>query len=103
MTNGSIETTPPVTEFLARLGAGYRFEELPADVVFLAKQCFLDWLGVTVAGSSEPLARILQAEAEEEGGTAQATIIGTGRRGTLSQAALLNGSASHALDYDDVQ
>src|SRR4029078_1095180 len=70
---------------------------------FLARQCFLDWLGVTVAGSSEPLARLLQAEAEEEGGATHATVIGTDRRATLAQAALLNGSASHALDYDDVQ
>ncbi len=93
----------PITETLARLGMSFRHETLPEDVRFLARQCFLDWLGVTLAGSREPLTRILLDQAGEEGGNPQATLIGLGRRATIQQAALVNGSASHALDYDDVQ
>ncbi len=92
----------PVTEMLARMGAAVRYADLPADVVFLAKQCLLDWLGVTLAGSGEPLARILRAEVEEEGGNPQASLLGAGGRVSMQQAALVNGAASHALDYDDV-
>jgi 2-methylcitrate dehydratase PrpD len=91
-----------VTAALARSVRQTRFDDLPPDVVHLAKQCFLDWLGVTLAGSGEPLARILRDEIAEEGGNAQATLIGTGERVTTAQAALVNGAASHALDFDDV-
>ncbi len=92
----------PVTEQLARLTANFAFSELPTEVVFLAKQCFLDWLGVTLAGSRQPLATILQDEIAEQGGNPQASILGTRNRASAQQAALVNGAASHALDYDDV-
>lgn len=93
---------PSITSVVAELAANVRYEDLPADVVLLAKECLLDWLGVTIAGASEPLSRILQDEMLEQGGNAQATIVGTELRGTIQQAALVNGAASHALDYDDV-
>lgn len=95
-------TLPPVTSTLASLGRGMWHDALPDDAVFLAKQCVLDWLGVTLAGSHEPLSQILLAEIEEQGGHPQSTLFGQSRRATMQQAALFNGSASHALDYDDV-
>ena len=36
------------------------YDELPDDVVKVAKHCILDWFGCAVAGSAEPLAGILQ-------------------------------------------
>ncbi len=98
----ALESASGVTVALVRAVRQTRFDDLPPDVVFLAKQCFLDWLGVTLAGSGEPLARILRDEVAEEGGNAQATLVGTGERVTTAQAALVNGAASHALDFDDV-
>ncbi|MGE5596849.1 MAG: MmgE/PrpD family protein [Hyphomicrobiales bacterium] len=92
----------PVTAMLAERCRGIRYEDLPADAVFVAKQCLLDWLAVTVAGSREPLAGMLRETVREEGGNPQATLIGTGERVTVPQAALVNGGAGHALDYDDV-
>ena len=68
-----------------------------------SKHCLLDWIGVTIAGLEEPLTQMLIEQAEADGGEKQASIIGDGRRFSTSQAALINGSASHALDYDDVQ
>jgi 2-methylcitrate dehydratase PrpD len=91
-----------ITRKLAENGVGMRFDQLPADVVSIAKCCFIDWLGVTLAGSREELSRILQDEAREEGAKAQASVIGGGFKTSLMQATLLNGTASHALDYDDV-
>jgi 2-methylcitrate dehydratase PrpD len=93
---------PPITAILADFCRGIRYDDLPPDAVTVAKQCLLDWLAVTIAGSREELAGILRAEAIEQGGNAQATLIGTGERVTASQAALVNGAAGHALDYDDV-
>jgi 2-methylcitrate dehydratase PrpD len=87
---------------LAENSMSVALDKLPTEVVEVARHCFLDWLGVTLAGSREPLTRILIDEAIEEGGNPQATIIGDGRKVTMLQAAVVNGSAGHALDYDDV-
>ena len=96
------EVTTPVTEILAQGAADLRFEDIDADSLAVAKQCLIDWFAVTLAGAGEPLTAILAAEAMEEGGAPRATLIGSGTKGTLAQACLVNGSGSHALDYDDV-
>src|SRR4051812_19322049 len=85
--------------------AALTFDDLPVDVVELARQCALDWVGVTVAGSREPVTRILLDDFEDQGlgaGPAGATIVGHRMRLPVLDAALVNGTASHALDYDDV-
>jgi 2-methylcitrate dehydratase PrpD len=93
-----MEVTRALSEYVVNL----KFSDLPKDVVEGAKLCFLDWLGVTLSGSKEPLTNILAAVAEELGGKPQATLIGRGKKTSLLQAALINGGASHALDFDDV-
>ena len=60
----------------------------------------LDWLAVGRAGASEPVAGILRDQAGEEGGTPQARLFGGGAA-PARMAALVNGTISHALDYDD--
>ena len=93
-----MEVTKGLSEYIVNL----KFLDLPKDVVEGAKLCFLDWLGVTLSGSKEPLTNILVAVAEEQGGKPQATLIGRNKKASLLQAALINGGASHALDFDDV-
>ncbi|MEP6871362.1 MAG: MmgE/PrpD family protein, partial [Anaerolineaceae bacterium] len=99
----TVPTMEGVTRALGARARAISFDSLPNDVVFLARQCVLDWMGVTLAGADEPLARILREEAIESGGNPQATIIAGGLRTSAQQAALINGAASHALDFDDVQ
>jgi len=96
-------STSDVTARLAAAAKAITFASLPADVVTLARQCMLDWYGVTLAGWNEPLSRILREEAAESGGNPQATLVGSGEKVAVHQAALINGAASHALDFDDVQ
>lgn len=90
------------TAQLADAVRGITYAALPDDVRFLARQCVLDWLGVTLAGADEPLTAILREEALSDGGREVATLLGSGERVTPRQAALVNGAASHALDFDDV-
>lgn len=87
-------------EIVAEL-VGRRYETLSTNCLEIARQCVLDWLGVTVAAVDEPLVRILLDDVAEQGGTPHASILGGGR-GTVYDAALVNGSAGHALDFDDV-
>mgnify|MGYP000106106783 CR=1 FL=1 len=91
-----------VTERIVQTARCLQFEALPEDVVVLAKHCLLDWVGVAIAGSQQPLASLLLAEAQEQGGDGAAAVLGTPLRTTPLMAALVNGAASHALDYDDV-
>lgn len=96
------KTEFPITSSLAESGVQYRFERLPSEAVTVAKQCFLDWVGVALGGSGEPATEILLEEARAAGGeTGDTTVIG-GDRVPTYWAALINGTASHALDFDDV-
>lgn len=74
-------------------------DDVPSEARTAACQCILDWLGVTFAGSTEPLARILRAEFAPDHGPA--TVIGSSQRVPPKAAALINGAAGHALDFDD--
>lgn len=93
---------PAVTEGLAALSSGLEHETLSGDARAIARQCVMDWFAVTLAGSSEPAVRILKDELAADGGHGHATLLGSGDRVPVSHAALINGTASHALDYDDV-
>jgi 2-methylcitrate dehydratase PrpD len=73
--------------------------DLPADVATVARHCVLDWFACAVAGSAEPLSSILRDELVT--GDGEASIVGTRQRAGARTAALVNGAAGHALDYDD--
>jgi 2-methylcitrate dehydratase PrpD len=91
-----------ITAALVEKALAIQFDALPADIIEWSRQCILDWMGVTLAGAREPLVEILVEQAKSEGGHEQASLVGRSERVTATQAALINGAASHALDYDDV-
>jgi 2-methylcitrate dehydratase PrpD len=95
------ESIPGFTSTLAGFIVNTRASDIPVDVFEHAKIAFLDWLGCAIAGARDPVVEKLIRYADVMGGEAQATIIGRGVQKTVSQAALINGAASHVLDYDD--
>jgi 2-methylcitrate dehydratase PrpD len=90
-----------VIEQLAAYAATETFEKLPEATVTAARRAILDTLGVTLAGAIEPTAARVRTLIAPRAGDA-ATVIGTPRRSSVEDAALANGTASHALDYDDL-
>lgn len=90
-----------LTLHVAQRAVSAASEPLPEAVLLLAKQCVLDWVGVALAGAQEPVCRILRLQAAEDGGNGIASAVGAGARFSAAQAALINGAAGHALDYDD--
>ncbi|MEE2790857.1 MAG: MmgE/PrpD family protein, partial [Acidobacteriota bacterium] len=62
----------------------------------------LDTVGVMLAGSVEPAARLVRDVAQAEGGAARCSILGVANRTGAGWAALANGTAAHALDFDDM-
>lgn len=91
-----------ITFELASLAVGIRLEDIPPQVLSIARQAVLDWLGVTVAGADDSVAQTLAGFMVSEGGHPRCTLIGQVDRLPASAAAVVNGTASHALDYDDV-
>ena len=66
-----------------------------------AARAVLDTVGVTLAGAAEPAARIVQRVVEQDG-SGPCRVLGTPLRASAANAALANGTAAHALDYDDM-
>ncbi|MBI4524889.1 MAG: MmgE/PrpD family protein [Deltaproteobacteria bacterium] len=88
--------TEQVVEFVVQT----RFEEIPAKAIDVAKQAVIDSVGVCLAGSREDPAKISGELAQEEIQNGDATVFGQGFKTSASMAALVNGTAGHALDYD---
>ena len=84
-----------------RIGA-IRYEGLPAEAVRWAKAAILDTVGVTLAGAGEPCARIAADVVGLGRSGGECVVFGTDRRAAPLDAALVNGTAAHALDFDDV-
>jgi 2-methylcitrate dehydratase PrpD len=78
-----------------------RLEDCPRDALAQVRRAALDSVGVMLAGASEPVARIVREVARAEGGTPLCTVAGTALRTSPTWAALANGAAGHAHDFDD--
>lgn len=87
-----------LTEKFARLVVNTAYEDLPSRAVEKAKECILDCVGVAIAGSAEPVRGPLLHYLSAIGGPAEATIIGLGRKTSITNAALVNGVFGHVLD-----
>ena len=90
------------TRDLGALIARLETQDMTENAKRWAKHCILDWIAVTIGGAYEPLTKKLIDVALTEGAKGPARLIGHSHGLISSQAALINGSASHALDYDDV-
>jgi 2-methylcitrate dehydratase PrpD len=66
-----------------------------------AARALLDTVGVTLAGAAEPASRIIQRVVQHDG-AGSCAVLGTAFCATAANAALANGTAAHALDYDDM-
>ena len=94
--------TQPLTAAYGAFIAQLKFEALPAAVVSVAKQGFTDCVGVMLAGSREPVAAAVERVLLADAPTGPANLYFSGKRTTAPAAAWINGTAAHALDYDDV-
>ncbi len=77
------------------------FADLPAATVVATKRDILDTIGCILGGSGAPGIDALVAIADHWGGREESNVLLRGRRLPAPQAALLNASMGHALDFDD--
>ncbi len=65
------------------------------------KLSLLDWIAVAKAGTLEPVSTIVREMALSDAGAAECRIFGSSTKLPARAAAMVNGTTSHALDYDD--
>ena len=92
---------PGATAVLAAYVAALRYEALPPAVIEKTKACVLDTLGCMFFGATLPWTRIVAEVAREEGGAAQASLVGSNERMSVAQAVLVNSTAGHGFELDD--
>jgi 2-methylcitrate dehydratase PrpD len=89
------------TRDLASWSCATGFDDLPPHIVELSAALILDYLGVAIGGIDEDATTKALDVVRVLGGSQQATILGHGDRTNAVNAALVNGVASHVLDFDD--
>lgn len=85
---------------VAEQAIAIRFDDIPADVVALAKLHFRDQLGVGLLAATLPRNRPLAALASAFGAGGNATALGSAAPVVTAAAALANGALMHSLEYD---
>jgi 2-methylcitrate dehydratase PrpD len=90
-----------ITKKLAQFVYETQFKDLPETAVNKAKECFLDWQGVALAGTGDPASGIMMQYVMAAGGNPEASVIGSSIKTDMANAALANGVIGHALDFDD--
>jgi len=93
-----------LTRSIAAFAAGFSTQAFPSASFVLAREAFVDLVGVMLAGANEPVVPLLKKiTATQSAGTACSVLLDDGVRRNAMAAALINGTAAHALDFDDVQ
>jgi len=90
------------TRDLAAFAAKLNFNDIPAEAIERIKYCALDSIGCCLFGVTLPWTRHVQAMVQEEGAKAAASIFGGGGKTTVAHAVLVNGTAGHAFELDDM-
>jgi len=85
---------------LGKFIAGLRYQGIPREAVNFIHTGFTDCVGVMLAGAREPAPQLLRAMLAPAGG--EATLLFGAGRASAPEAAWINGTAAHALDFDDV-
>ncbi|MFM9972344.1 MAG: MmgE/PrpD family protein [Burkholderiales bacterium] len=89
--------TNAIGEFIATMN----FERIPVSGIGAAKNALSDYVAVTILGRDAPVTRLISSfEAISDKG--ESSVLFSSQRADARTAALINGTAGHAHDYDDV-
>src|SRR4051812_50009072 len=96
----ALEDAMPLTKELGRFVAGLTFERLPKEAVEIARTGLIDTVATMIAGAHDPAPQLLRKGLAPAPGSA--SLYFSGETSAAPEAAWINGTAGHALDYDDV-
>ena len=89
-----------LSEVVADFVTGFDLEKAPPELIDRARIAVTDTVGVMLAGSRQEVSQILCDMVRAEASTPAASIVGQSLRASPQLAALANGVAAHAMDYD---
>ena len=92
--------SPKLSARIAEFATGFDLGKAPPLAIERARTAFVDTVGVTLAGSTEKVAEIVRDMVRTEAAGSVASVIGASFKTSPQLAALANGVASHALDFD---
>ena len=99
--DSSMKTLEGLSKKLADFSVGLDLKHVPAKAQENAKIAILDCLGVAVLAASQEIGEKLMGFAKKNTAPGPCTVWGTPLSLNMRDAALLNGTLAHGLDYDD--
>ncbi|WP_043338985.1 MmgE/PrpD family protein [Belnapia moabensis] len=87
---------------LADHAVSWRDRPLALEVAHHARRALIDWFAALLTGCSRPPATLLAAALAAERGPGRSICYVDGKPGPLRHAALLNATASHTVEFDDI-
>jgi 2-methylcitrate dehydratase PrpD len=100
-TSSTLAVQSDATRLLARNVVRTRFEDLNERAVHSFKRTLLDYLTTALTGSQEPVSQQMLDYLASVDESRTAAVVGSTQRLSVLNAALLNGTSTHALDFDD--
>src|SRR5262245_723997 len=91
-----------VQDALARYAVDERTSVLPDGVLHAAKRVIIDWFAATLPGGRLPPATLLLDALHDEVSRGDAMLFPSDQRSTVRTAALINGTAAHTVEFDDI-
>jgi len=92
-----MEASKRIAEFIVRTN----YNDLPPGVIHAFKRALLDYLCVTIIGSRVEISKSVRHYFESIDQSKQSSVIGTPTRLSSLNAAFVNGTSCHAVDFDD--
>jgi 2-methylcitrate dehydratase PrpD len=86
----------------ARFAAGLAIGPVCDEVLHAARRCLIDWYATTLPGAVRPPATLLREALDEEVGRGPSRLLPDGLAAGSRAAALINGAASHTVEFDDI-
>ena len=90
-----------ILEQIAERTVSFDLKAITPQAIMLSRTAIIDTLGVTLAGAIEPCTTNLLRTPGVASAPGICTIFGTSQKTSALDATFINGTASHALDYDD--
>ncbi len=101
--NGPKGKAAEQTKVLAEFAAGLRFEEIPTEIILIAKNAITDTVATTTFGASLPWSKMIAAYAMANGSGGRSKILGMPEALVHApSAALCNGAFAHAFELDNL-
>jgi 2-methylcitrate dehydratase PrpD len=101
MDTAMTEQTAGASRRMAEYAAGLTYDRLPADAVHAFKRALLDYLTCAIAGSRMGPTQIVFDYVSSWDQSREAAVLGTNARLSCPNAAFVNGTSTHGLDFDD--